>query len=32
MARALAAGHEGLMAKDPASPYEPGGRGKSGSS
>jgi DNA ligase-1 len=28
MARALAAGHEGLMAKDPASPYEPGGRGK----
>lgn len=28
MARALAAGHEGLMAKDPTSPYEPGGRGK----
>ena len=28
MARALAAGHEGLMAKDPASSYEPGGRGK----
>jgi len=28
MARALAAGHEGLMAKDPASLYEPGGRGK----
>src|SRR6185295_3977443 len=28
MARALAAGHEGLMAKDPRSPYEPGGRGK----
>ena len=28
MSRALAAGHEGLMAKDPASPYEPGGRGK----
>ena len=28
MARALAAGHEGLMAKGPASPYEPGGRGK----
>src|SRR5262249_11005843 len=27
-ARALAAGHEGLMAKDPASGYEPGGRGK----
>jgi DNA ligase 1 len=26
--RALAAGHEGLMAKDPASGYEPGGRGK----
>ncbi len=26
--RALAAGHEGVMAKDPASPYEPGGRGK----
>jgi len=25
---ALAAGHEGLMAKDLASPYEPGGRGK----
>ena len=28
MARALAAGHEGVMAKDPRSPYEPGGRGK----
>ncbi len=27
-ARALAAGHEGVMAKDPGSPYEPGGRGK----
>jgi len=27
-ARALAAGHEGLVAKDLASPYEPGGRGK----
>jgi DNA ligase 1 len=26
--RALAAGHEGIMAKDPASTYEPGGRGK----
>jgi DNA ligase-1 len=26
--RALAAGHEGLMAKDLRSPYEPGGRGK----
>jgi DNA ligase-1 len=26
--RALAAGHEGLMAKDLASAYEPGGRGK----
>jgi DNA ligase-1 len=26
--QALAAGHEGVMAKDPASPYEPGGRGK----
>src|SRR5213593_2662754 len=25
---ALAAGHEGVMAKDPGSPYEPGGRGK----
>ncbi|HEV8585934.1 MAG TPA: ATP-dependent DNA ligase [Methylomirabilota bacterium] len=25
---ALAAGHEGVMAKDPASTYEPGGRGK----
>ena len=25
---ALAAGHEGVMAKDPASGYEPGGRGK----
>ena len=28
MALALAAGHEGLMAKDPRSAYEPGGRGK----
>jgi DNA ligase-1 len=28
MARAIAAGHEGIMAKDPRSPYEPGGRGK----
>jgi DNA ligase-1 len=28
MARALAAGHEGVMAKDPRSLYEPGGRGK----
>jgi DNA ligase-1 len=28
LARALAAGHEGVMAKDPRSPYEPGGRGK----
>jgi DNA ligase 1 len=28
MARALSAGHEGVMAKDPRSPYEPGGRGK----
>jgi DNA ligase-1 len=28
LARALAAGHEGVMAKDPQSPYEPGGRGK----
>ena len=28
MARALAAGHEGIMAKDPRSGYEPGGRGK----
>src|SRR5713101_7274553 len=28
MARALAAGHEGVMAKDPRSSYEPGGRGK----
>jgi DNA ligase-1 len=28
MTRALAAGHEGVMAKDPRSPYEPGGRGK----
>jgi DNA ligase-1 len=28
MARALAAGHEGVMAKDPQSPYEPGGRGQ----
>jgi DNA ligase-1 len=27
-ARALAAGHEGVMAKDLQSPYEPGGRGK----
>src|SRR3989441_4692418 len=27
-ARATAAGHEGVMAKDLASPYEPGGRGK----
>ncbi len=27
-ARALAAGHEGVMAKDLASPYAPGGRGK----
>ncbi len=27
-ARALAAGHEGAMAKDLRSPYEPGGRGK----
>jgi len=27
-ARALAAGHEGVMAKDLASRYEPGGRGK----
>ncbi len=27
-ARALAAGHEGVMAKDPGSTYEPGGRGK----
>ncbi len=27
-ARALGAGHEGVMAKDLASPYEPGGRGK----
>jgi DNA ligase-1 len=26
--RALAAGHEGVMAKDPHSTYEPGGRGK----
>jgi DNA ligase-1 len=26
--RALAAGHEGVMAKDLASPYTPGGRGK----
>jgi DNA ligase-1 len=26
--RALAAGHEGVMAKDPASAYTPGGRGK----
>jgi DNA ligase-1 len=28
MARALAAGHEGVMAKDPRSAYEPGGRGR----
>src|SRR5258705_5755357 len=28
MARAMAAGHEGVMAKDPRSSYEPGGRGK----
>ncbi|HEV8437132.1 MAG TPA: ATP-dependent DNA ligase [Methylomirabilota bacterium] len=27
-ARAIAAGHEGVMAKDPTSAYEPGGRGK----
>jgi DNA ligase-1 len=27
-ARALAAGHEGMMAKDPRASYEPGGRGK----
>ena len=27
-ARALAAGHEGVMAKDLGAPYEPGGRGK----
>jgi DNA ligase 1 len=27
-ARAVAAGHEGVMAKDPRSTYEPGGRGK----
>ena len=27
-ARSTAAGHEGVMAKDLASPYEPGGRGK----
>jgi DNA ligase-1 len=27
-ARAIAAGHEGIMAKDLKSPYEPGGRGK----
>ncbi len=26
--RAIAAGHEGVMAKDPRSTYEPGGRGK----
>jgi ATP-dependent DNA ligase I len=26
--RALAAGHEGVMAKDPRAAYEPGGRGK----
>jgi DNA ligase-1 len=28
MARSLAAGHEGVIAKDPRSTYEPGGRGK----
>src|SRR5262249_61933207 len=28
LARALAAGHEGVMAKDPRAAYEPGGRGK----
>jgi DNA ligase-1 len=28
MARAIEAGHEGVMAKDPRSSYEPGGRGK----
>ncbi len=28
MARAIEAGHEGIMAKDPRSPYQPGGRGK----
>jgi DNA ligase-1 len=28
MARALGAGHEGVMVKDPSSTYEPGGRGK----
>ena len=28
MARAIEAGHEGVMAKDPGSSYEPGGRGK----
>jgi DNA ligase 1 len=28
MGRAIAAGHEGVMAKDPGSSYEPGGRGK----
>jgi len=28
MARTIAAGHEGIMAKDPRSLYEPGGRGK----
>jgi DNA ligase-1 len=27
-ARSLAAGHEGVMAKDPRASYEPGGRGK----
>src|SRR4029453_16672478 len=27
-AQALAAGHEGVMAKDLGAPYEPGGRGK----
>jgi DNA ligase-1 len=28
LAGALAAGHEGIMAKDPSSPYAPGSRGK----
>ena len=28
MVRAMEAGHEGVMAKDPGSAYEPGGRGK----
>jgi len=28
MVRAIEAGHEGVMAKDPGSSYEPGGRGK----